>query len=71
MVNLYYTHPILNILVHDFHVIYEESSLIPTLIPTLAQAGYATGLLFICLLGDIFRRRAFTVSLVFVTACLW
>src|SRR5437588_12021912 len=35
--NLYYNHPILNILAHDFDVPYEKVSQIPTVM----QAGYA------------------------------
>ena len=35
--NLYYNHPILNILAHDFDVPYEKVAQIPT----VAQAGYA------------------------------
>ncbi|OQO01353.1 hypothetical protein B0A48_12908 [Cryoendolithus antarcticus] len=41
--NLYYNHPILNILARDFGVNYEDVSIIPT----LAQAGYAVGLLLL------------------------
>ncbi|KAF1982250.1 putative major facilitator superfamily transporter [Aulographum hederae CBS 113979] len=65
--NLYYSHPILNILAEEFGVSYERSSLVPTLM----QAGYATGLLFLCPLGDLLPRRPFTLSLVFFTATLW
>lgn len=62
--NLYYSHPILNILAKDFGVSYEDVSQIPT----LAQAGYAVGLLLLCPLGDLLRRRPFVLSLVFFTA---
>lgn len=65
--NLYYTHPILNKLAEDFHVTQERVSLVPT----LAQAGYAGGLLFLCPLGDLFRRRAFVLLLVWFTATVW
>ena len=65
--NLYYNHPILNKLADDFHVNQERVSLIPT----LAQAGYAGGLLFLCPLGDIFRRRPFVLLLVWFTATVW
>jgi len=65
--NLYYSHPILNKLADDFHVDQERVSLIPT----LAQAGYAGGLLFLCPLGDLFRRRLFVLLLVWFTATVW
>ena len=65
--NLYYNHPILNILARDFDVPY----IIVSRIPTLMQAGYATGLLFVCPLGDLFPRRPFTLTLVFFTASMW
>lgn len=50
--NLYYNHPILNILAEDFGVSYVEVSNIPT----LAQGGYATGLVFLCPLGEFFLK---------------
>jgi len=62
--NLYYNHPILNILADDFNVSNERASQVPTLM----QAGYASGLLLICPLGDVFRRRAFVLSLICFTA---
>ena len=65
--NLYYNHPILNKLADDFHVNQERVSLIPT----LAQAGYAGGLVFLCPLGDLFRRRPFVLLLVWFTATAW
>ena len=65
--NLYYSHPILNKLADDFHVSQERVSLIPT----LAQAGYGSGLLLICPLGDLFQRRPFILLLVWFTATSW
>jgi len=65
--NLYYNHPILDVLSKDFNVPYEKISQIPTVM----QAGYAVGLLFLCPLGDLLRRRAFVCSLMFFTATLW
>lgn len=65
--NLYYTNPILNVLARDFDVSYERVSQIPT----LAQSGYAVGLLFLNPLGDIFKRRPFVLGLVWFTATLW
>ncbi|MCJ1334650.1 hypothetical protein MMC10_011362 [Thelotrema lepadinum] len=65
--NLYYNHPILNILAEDFNVSFERVSIVPTLM----QAGYAVGLLFLCPLGDILRRRAFILTLTWITATMW
>jgi predicted MFS family arabinose efflux permease len=65
--NLYYNHPILDILAKDFGVTYEQASYIPT----VAQAGYAAGLLFLCPLGDLFKRRPFVLWLVWFTATVW
>ncbi|KAG9961878.1 MFS general substrate transporter, partial [Aureobasidium melanogenum] len=65
--NLYYSHPILNILADEFNVPYERASQIPTVM----QAGYAAGLLFLCPLGDLLPRRPFVLLLVFFTATMW
>jgi len=65
--NLYYNHPILNVLAADFNVPYETVARIPTLM----QAGYATGLLLVCPLGDLLKRRPLTLGLVLFTATLW
>lgn len=64
--NLYYSHPILNILAHDFGVPFEKVSQIPT----LTQAGYAVGLLFLCPLGDLVKRRPFVLWLVWFAATM-
>ncbi len=64
--NLYYNHPILNILAKDFGVPYDKVSQIPT----VAQAGYAVGLFFLCPLGDLLKRRPFVLSLVLFTATM-
>ncbi|KAI1110436.1 major facilitator superfamily domain-containing protein [Nemania sp. NC0429] len=65
--NLYYTTPILNILADEFGVSDERAALIPS----VTQAGYAGGLLFIIPLGDILRRRYLILGLVFSTAFVW
>ena len=65
--DLYYTHPILNILAEYFHVSYETSASVPT----LAQTGYALGLFFLCPLGDLFRRRRLVLWLVWFTGTVW
>ena len=65
--NLYYNHPILNILASDFRVDYETASQIPTLM----QSGYAVGLFFLCPLGDMVKRRSFVLSLIFLSSSLW
>ncbi|KAI1380452.1 MFS general substrate transporter [Hypoxylon crocopeplum] len=65
--NLYYSHPILNILADDFGISDQHSSLVPT----VTQAGYAAGLLFIVPVGDIVRRRPMILTLMFMTAMIW
>ncbi|KAL7926402.1 major facilitator superfamily domain-containing protein [Trichoderma austrokoningii] len=65
--NLYYTHPILHVLAVDFNISEERASLVPTLL----QSGYATGLLFIVPVGDLVPRRPMIITLVFVTSMIW
>ncbi|PKY03057.1 MFS general substrate transporter [Aspergillus campestris IBT 28561] len=65
--NLYYAQPLLDILAHHFNVTQERASLIPT----CSQAGYAAGLIFLCPVGDIVRRRPFVLLLTFTTATIW
>ncbi|KAI6779631.1 uncharacterized protein J7T54_008249 [Emericellopsis cladophorae] len=65
--NLYYNQPILDKIAVTFDVTYEQSSQVPTLL----QAGYAAGLIFILPLGDMVERRAFILALVLLTATLW
>ncbi|TGJ82360.1 hypothetical protein E0Z10_g6404 [Xylaria hypoxylon] len=65
--NLYYTNPILNILAEEFGVSDERAALIPS----VTQAGYAAGLLFVIPLGDILRRRYLVLGLVFSAAFAW
>ncbi|CDO75002.1 hypothetical protein BN946_scf184965.g4 [Trametes cinnabarina] len=64
--NLYYCQPLLIQFAHAFGVTYQEVSNIPTLV----QAGYAIGLLFITPLGDLVRRRELLLLLTFITATL-
>ena len=65
--NLYYNHPVLNKIADDFNITNERSSLVPT----MAQTGYAAGLIFLCPLGDLFPRRPFVLLLVLFTATVW
>ncbi|RPD56725.1 MFS general substrate transporter [Lentinus tigrinus ALCF2SS1-7] len=64
--NLYYCQPLLIQFSLAFGVTYQEVSNIPTLV----QAGYAVGLLFITPLGDLVRRRPLILILTFITASL-
>ncbi|KAH6631480.1 major facilitator superfamily domain-containing protein [Chaetomium tenue] len=65
--NLYYNQAILNHIAETFNVTFEKASSVATLM----QAGYASGLILICPLGDIFPRRPFILTLVAITATLW
>ncbi|KAF8959132.1 MFS DHA1 transporter [Flammula alnicola] len=64
--NLYYCQPLLIAMAKSFEVSYERVSRIPTFV----QAGYAVGLLVICPLGDIVRRRQLILFLVIITSFL-
>lgn len=64
--NLYYVQPILFKIAGTFDISFERASSIAT----LSQAGYACGLLLLCPLGDIFRRRLYILALVAFTATL-
>ena len=65
--NLYYSHPILNILAEEF----KTSQGGVATIPTLAQAGDASGLLLILPLADFFPRRRFALTLIALAAIFW
>jgi hypothetical protein len=56
--NLYYNHPILNILADDFNVPYVKAAQIPPLM----QAEYAVGLFLLCPLGDLLIHALVAVS---------
>ncbi|KAG2068219.1 MFS general substrate transporter [Suillus decipiens] len=64
--NLYYCQPILIQLSASFHVTYDEVARIPTLV----QAGFGIGLLFITPLGDMLRRRQLILLLVVFSTTL-
>ena len=65
--NLYYSYPVLNKIADHFNISYERASLIQT----LSQAGYGSGILFLCPLGDRHRLRPFVLGLVLWTATMW
>ncbi|KAI0343775.1 MFS general substrate transporter [Trametopsis cervina] len=64
--NLYYCQPILIQLAQSLNVSNQQVSNVPTLI----QAGYATGLLLITPLGDLVHRRPLTLLLCSATTAL-
>ncbi|OAX30910.1 MFS general substrate transporter [Rhizopogon vinicolor AM-OR11-026] len=64
--NLYYCQPILIQLSASFDVTYEEVARIPTLV----QAGFGIGLLFVAPLGDMLRRRQLMLLLVALSTTL-
>jgi predicted MFS family arabinose efflux permease len=63
---LYYNQSILYRIAETFDISFEQASSVATLM----QAGYCAGLLLICPLGDMFKRRPFILSLVACTATL-
>ncbi|KAI0262422.1 major facilitator superfamily domain-containing protein [Gloeopeniophorella convolvens] len=64
--NLYYCQPLLIQFAQSFNVTDGEVSRIPTLV----QAGYASGLLLISPLGDLVRRRPLLLLVCFISANL-
>lgn len=64
--NLYYCQPLLIQLSKSFNVTYSEVSRIPTLV----QAGYATGLVLISPLGDLVRRRQLILCIMTLSTTL-
>ncbi|KAJ6471752.1 major facilitator superfamily domain-containing protein [Mycena vitilis] len=64
--NLYYCQPLLIQFSESFGVDYNRVSRIPTLL----QAGYATGILLISPLGDLVRRRQLIILLALISASL-
>lgn len=65
--NLFYSSPILNILAQDFNTSISGVSAIPS----VAQAGGATGLLLVLPLGDVLPKRRFTLTLVLLALLMW
>jgi len=57
--NNYYAQPLLPVMRHDLHL----SSTVAGLIVTVAQIGYALGLLLLLPLGDLIERRSLVVLL--------
>ncbi len=64
--NLYYNQAILFKMSQTFSVSFEKASSVATLM----QAGYAAGLLLICPLGDVFKRRPLILGLIVFTATI-
>ncbi|KAI0712974.1 major facilitator superfamily domain-containing protein [Cerioporus squamosus] len=64
--NISYTQPLLIELAKDFDLTLHDVATIPA----LSQAGFAIGLLFICPLGDLFRRRQLIIGIVFTAASM-
>lgn len=65
--NMYYAYPVLNKIAADFGISYQKASTIPTLL----QAGYGCGILFLCPLGDAVRIRPFVLLLILTSTTIW
>lgn len=65
--NLYYNHPILNILAKEF----DTSQTGVSRVPTMMQAGYAVGMFFILPIGDFVPIRRLTLTCILFTAVMW
>ncbi|WVQ78595.1 hypothetical protein IAT38_000681 [Cryptococcus sp. DSM 104549] len=66
VMNLYYIQPMLVAIARDFSTTHDAVSTVPT----LAQAGYGCGILFVSPLGDLVRRRQLVLLLMTLTTCL-
>jgi predicted MFS family arabinose efflux permease len=60
----YYAQPLLHEIGHDLHLTVQQSGLIVT----VAQLGYALGLVFLLPLGDLLERRRLLVALTILSA---
>lgn len=60
----YFAQPLLNVIGHDLHL----STSTAALVVTVAQVGYALGLLLLVPLGDLLERRRLAVTLTAATA---
>lgn len=61
--NLYYAQPLLGVIGHELHSGAEQTSLVVT----LTQLGYASGLLLLVPLGDLFENRALIQRVLWLT----
>ncbi|KIO25350.1 hypothetical protein M407DRAFT_25362 [Tulasnella calospora MUT 4182] len=64
--NIYYCQPLTLIFAKEF----KTNESVASTVPTLAQAGYAVGLLFITPLGDLVRRRGLLLAVLALSTLL-
>ena len=62
--NIYYNQPLLDQMRESFNLTYSQVGLIPT----LTQAGYAVGMLFLVPMGDMLERKKSVLFFSFVSA---